>query len=366
MASDSNRSLRLLLIATVVALVNILSWHSSIERGNYAGDVSQLPDNSTLASHYGYRSGGLHSGVGLVTQDGMWGNEFDEKYKYEDIKILGFTDKNYLPIAKYWYMRLTALGHKEHYIVAHDEISYNALKDEYRAIPCIIQNPDYARPVKGLWQQIMSARLHLTVDMLRNGTHLLITDVDNVFSRYVPLSGFLEEGYDVYHAFEMRYPVNIFNQFGFVVCSGHQFLRSTPATLRFMDLVMNRCNREKCDDQVTYNYVFFLDLDIQWDGMETPNNTHALRVNISEGENSKLLVESVTGRSNVTGHTIKIWDRDFAWRLAGALPEFCPSSNNWLGMPTKLPVEMTGGGNKVHTKIAGFEVWDQQCLQKAT
>ena len=98
--------------------------------------------------------------------------------------------------------------------------------------------------------------------------------------------------------------------------------------------------------------------------MDTPNNTHALRVNTPEGENSKLLVESVTGRSNVTGHTIKIWDRDFAWRLAGAIPYFCPSSNNWLGMPTKLPVEMTGGGNKVHTKIAGFDVWVQQCLQK--
>ena len=45
----------------------------------------------------------------------------------------------------------------------------------------------------------MSARLHLTQELLKNGTHLLITDVDNVFSRYVPLSGFLEEGYDVYH-----------------------------------------------------------------------------------------------------------------------------------------------------------------------
>ncbi len=45
----------------------------------------------------------------------------------------------------------------------------------------------------------MSARLHLTQELLKNGTHLLITDVDNVFSRYVPLTGFLEEGYDVYH-----------------------------------------------------------------------------------------------------------------------------------------------------------------------
>ena len=35
----------------------------------------------------------------------------------------------------------------------------------------------------------MSARLRLTRDLLRNGTHLLVTDVDNVFSRHVPLRG---------------------------------------------------------------------------------------------------------------------------------------------------------------------------------
>ena len=161
----------------------------------------------------------------------------------------------------------------------------------------------------------MSARLHLTMDFLKNGTHLLITDIDNIFSRHVPLYGFLEEGFDAYHAYEMRYPVPVFDKLGFVICSGHQFFRSSPGTLRFMDLVMKRCNREKCDDQVTYNHVFFSDLNITWDNIDHPNHTEALRINTTHPENSGLLVESVTGRSPVTNHTIKIWDRDFAWRV---------------------------------------------------
>eukprot|EP00571_Detonula_confervacea_P008432 CAMPEP_0172328226 /NCGR_PEP_ID=MMETSP1058-20130122/60242_1 /TAXON_ID=83371 /ORGANISM="Detonula confervacea, Strain CCMP 353" /LENGTH=348 /DNA_ID=CAMNT_0013045329 /DNA_START=327 /DNA_END=1373 /DNA_ORIENTATION=+ len=313
----------------------------------------------------------LTSGVGLVTTDGAWPEESaDDKYKGHDIKILGFTDRNYVPLAKAWYTRMSLLGYTEHYIVAHDEASYNILRaNDMRVLPCFIKNPDISHKVKGLWQQIMSARLHFTQELLRNGTHVLITDVDNIFSRHVPLYGFLEEGYDVYHAFEMRYPVNIYNEFGFVICSGHQFLRSSPETLRFMDLVMARCRGAKCDDQVIYNLVFFYDLNIKWDNIDNPNHEGALRIKSPHPENGNLLVESVTGRSVTTNHTIKIWDRDFAWRLAGAasssegsaIPDYCPSSNNWLGMPTKLDVSLAGFGNKIYTKVAAFEVWDNQC-----
>lgn len=165
----------------------------------------------------------------------------------------------------------------------------------------------------------MSARLHFTLDQLRNGTHLLITDVDNVFSRNVPLYGFVDEGYDVYHAYEMWYPTDIASKFGFVVCSGHQFLRSSPETIRFLEMVVEKCGGSTCDDQVTYNRVFFYDLNVIWDyGIGTPNHAGALRINAPNTENDQLLVESVTGRSSVTNHTIKIWDRDFAWRVSSS------------------------------------------------
>ena len=61
-----------------------------------------------------------------------------------------------------------------------------------------------------------------------------------------------------------------------------------------------------------------------------PNHARALRINATgddgsspekqtnKAENNDLLVESATGRSRVTNHTIKIWDRDFAWRVSNS------------------------------------------------
>ena len=376
--------IRKLAVSIIFIFTNIIIWHKKDKKNAQ----NQNQNDGWLSDLIDIRLAGqftsllpdeeLTSGVGLVTTDGMWGeltedNEKYNKYKDEDIKILGFTDRKYISIAKHWYTRLSLLGYKEHYIVAHDEDTYNNLmSNDMRALPCFITDPDYAQPIKGLWQQIMAARLHFTMELLKNGTHVLITDVDNVYSRYVPMWGFLEEGYDVYHAYEMMYPLDQYNQFGFVVCSGHQFLRATPETIKFMDLVNKRCPFGKCDDQVTYNRVFHLDLDIQWDNDQNPNHPGAIRINTTHVENTGLLVESATGRSKVTNHTIKIWDRDFAWRLAGssnepglhgAIPDFCPSANNWLGMPTKLD-HLTGAGNRIQNKIAAFEIWDKMCRSK--
>jgi hypothetical protein len=47
--------------------------------------------------------------VGLVTTDGMWDEIVPDKYKDQEIKILGFTDRNYIPIARVWYTRMTML-----------------------------------------------------------------------------------------------------------------------------------------------------------------------------------------------------------------------------------------------------------------
>ncbi len=51
----------------------------------------------------------LTSGVGIVTKDGLWGNRGKDKYVGQDVKILGFTDRHYLPIAELWYNRLSSL-----------------------------------------------------------------------------------------------------------------------------------------------------------------------------------------------------------------------------------------------------------------
>lgn len=300
----------------------------------------------------------LTSGIGLVTTDGRWDIKPDVSAKY-DVKILGFTDTKYIPIAKVWYERLTRLGYKEHYIAAHEVAAYDHLiRLNYRVIPCYVENPDYKKFVWGFFRQIMAARVELVRDLVKNGTHVMLTDVDNVFSRYVNPVGFVEEGYDVYHAYELGYPTHLKRDHGFVICGGHHFFRSSDATIRYLDMAVNDCGG-KCDDQVVFNELLWK-LDIEWDG-EEPSHPGAKRIvsPAANTMNADLLVESATGRSRITNHTFKIWDRDFAWRLSGGIPELCPSKKNWLGMPS-MNGQVT---NKIQAKLILFDVWDKYCLQ---
>ena len=112
------------------------------------------------------------------------------------------------------------------------------------------------------------------MDMLKNGTHVLVTDIDNIFNRYVPLHGFLEEGFDVYHTYEMKFPTHIYFKTRFVVCGGHSFSRASPETMRYMVIVF----LDKCNDQITLITVLFNSLDVKWDN-DDPNHAIALRIN---------------------------------------------------------------------------------------
>ena len=53
----------------------------------------------------------------------------------------------------------------------------------------------------------MMERLKYAVRQLQMGTSLLVTDVDNIFMRHVPLEQFYQEPFDVIHANEMKFPV---------------------------------------------------------------------------------------------------------------------------------------------------------------
>ena len=203
----------------------------------------------------------------------------------------------------------------------------------------------------------MAARVKLTHDLVKKGTHVLLADVDTIFSRYVNPLGFVKEGYDVYHAHEMRFPTDLYERFGLMVCGGHHFFVSTAATIRFLDYVAVECG-ERCNDQIVFNKVFW-HLHLEWDGGKLPTHPDAMRVSTEkDGVNGGLLVESSTGRSKITGHSFKIWDRDFATRLSDGIPESCPSKNNWVGMPSNNG----GKTDKIQGKLALFDVWDEYCL----
>ena len=111
--------LRKLFIGSIFVITNILLLNRSIDNQDSI-IIGALPTIESFQSYL--EDSTLTSGVGLVTKDGAWGKITDDnKYKNHDIKILGFTDKFYTPVAKKWYTRLSVLGYTEHYVVAHDE-----------------------------------------------------------------------------------------------------------------------------------------------------------------------------------------------------------------------------------------------------
>jgi len=343
----------ILLLIAVQVIFNFYSSNRFISRLD--GDENSPKDESVLIST---------SGVGVVTNDGLLRSSSISTN--EDIKIIAFADKHYVALAKVWYERLSSLGYTEHYIVCVDDKSYKKLSQgNYRLIQRYITNPDYAHPVVGFGRQLYSLRLQFTLEMLQNGTHVLVTDVDNIFNRYVPLAGFLEERFDVFHAYEMKYPMNLFQENGFVVCAGHQFIRSNSATISYLrDEVLGDCFKaNNCDDQVQYN-VALHKLRIHWNA--NPFGKDRIKISSNVKENDGLLVEQLTGTASLGDNVklrIKIWDRDFCWRLSNDLPEKCPSmKKNWVAMPTKNDEHISEKRfNKVGKKIAMFRVWDNIC-----
>jgi hypothetical protein len=103
---------------------------------------------------------------------------------------------------------------------------------------------------------------------------------------------------------------------------------------------------------------------IVWD--KEPNRTDAPRVT-SAGDMGGLLTERLTGKSNVTNHTVMIWDRDYATRWLGD-PEQCPSENNWVAMPTNMDSVKAKypRAKKVEAKLRQFDEWIGMCGPNGT
>ena len=277
-------------------------------------------------------------------------------------KILGFADSAYIKYAIRWYHRLSDLGYTEHVIVTVDENATSFFRnhrqggntiryEELPYKPCIKVEQD-SRKYR---RQLFGRRWKYVYDQLRQGYSILITDVDNVFRRYVPLSEYGNSVYDTYHAYSTSYPQDVFQELGFTVCGGMSWLRSHSTVIRFVGTLVNKCKCLKattrhelcnegcyCDDQVILNEMLLKGKhQVVWDTTFPTNGT--------KRSLSDYPWKSITGTSQTTGHKIKIWDRSFAYRAP--LPGKCPSnpSENWVAMPLYVDRDVV------------VDVWDKLC-----
>ena len=265
-------------------------------------------------------------------------------------KILGFADDLYKEIAVRWYRRLERLGYQEQMIVAVDDniATYLQRVDppvRYQRIsypPCTYLQTKDTRKYR---RQLFARRWKYLYETLQDGYHVLLTDVDNVFRRYLPMQELEDSPFDVYHAYSTSYPISVYEQMGFTVCGGMGWYRSTPGVMKFVGTLLNHChcwrlkevNCKKdcvCDDQVVLNELLAKGKHaVTWTPQEKRPNTTTTSTSTSTSTFPSLKDypwKPKTGISAKTQHKIYVWDRNVAYRAP--MPETCPS-NNWVAMP---------------------------------
>jgi Nucleotide-diphospho-sugar transferase len=325
-------------------------------------------------------------------------------------KVVAFCNYNYRSVALVWYHRMTKLGYTTHTIVATDQDMvqflqhYNNNNNNSKMIrfdiwihsPLPEKYADKPRTKQDHYvlELLMAVRWKYLLQQLQQGMHILLTDVDNIFTSYhdpamssssssssSPGPNHQQYNIDVWHAYATKYPRRTFAVQGFVVCSGMSWWRSSPASIHYAELMQKACG-EMCDDQRVLNALMEQQLNMTWDwtpqvlqsriGVDaaslnatstttTKKKNYALSDTTSTTPDPRyvgLLTKSLTGRSNlIPGLQLGIWDRNFAFR--GPLyPNPCPNAPHWVSMPV---LEASSRGKAWLVKAESFAEWDKHC-----
>jgi Nucleotide-diphospho-sugar transferase len=301
----------------------------------------------------------------------------NQSHHINKTKIVGFVSSKYVHIAMRWYDRLQILGYDNHYIICTEKETVNILllqqsTTSYRmetAFLATIRRSDTKK--MGFWKSqarvlmLFSRRWQYIVDQLKLGYHILITDVDNIFSSYYSMNQFELSEFDIYHALETRHPEDVYHSQGFVLCGGMGWFRSSSRTIRYVQEIVDQCGII-CDDQILLNRLIAYVFQIQWNRNSTEHQevtVHTNDTNITMEHYGRpfdrlvgLVMKGFTGYSVATGVKIQVWDRDFAYR-GKVDPSICPKSN-WVSMPFVLG---NSPNNIRLAKLSSYDVWDSYC-----
>eukprot|EP00545_Synedropsis_sp_CCMP1620_P005119 CAMPEP_0119015318 /NCGR_PEP_ID=MMETSP1176-20130426/10808_1 /TAXON_ID=265551 /ORGANISM="Synedropsis recta cf, Strain CCMP1620" /LENGTH=454 /DNA_ID=CAMNT_0006968601 /DNA_START=22 /DNA_END=1386 /DNA_ORIENTATION=- len=290
-------------------------------------------------------------------------------------KIVGFITGTYGKIGMRWYDRLQTLGYNNHYIVCTDEETFANFQTnfpEYRVelsvlppFPPKFINLRYGKKMRHQVKMLFAHRWVYMLDQLKQGNHILVTDVDNIFSSYHSTEELERSEFDVFHALETKHPVDVYDLQGFVFCGGMGWFRASKPTIRFIEEVVHRCGIE-CDDQVLLNRIIAYVLHMEWhrsgdehDTVTTQTKDTAKKVKVFGSHFKRiegLITNGFTGYSNSTGVKVSVWDRDFAYRGKND-PSECPA-NNWVSMPFVVFVSRWQAPS---SKLGSYDLWDKTC-----
>eukprot|EP00980_Cylindrotheca_fusiformis_P028260 scaffold22589_cov138-Cylindrotheca_fusiformis.AAC.23 len=345
------RNVRFILSVTVILFLfaySLLSIHLATS--------SVTNEDSSTINHYTKHAGAAATATAgdAISQGGK-------------TKIVAFCNHNYRSVGLKWFDRMTKLGYTTHLLVATDPAmeSFLASKSNYRyevafpePMPATYATKPKRKQDRAVLELLFAVRWKYLLNQLEQGTNVLLTDADNIFSRYIDLQAEMEEKYptvDVWHAYATKYPNKVFLKQGFTVCGGMSLWRASKAGIEFARLIQYACGI-MCDDQRVLNNLL-LDINMTWGWTDA---TLASRISNNSVSVDQRFVGLPTlgllGSSSVTGHKARVWDRDFAFR--GPLePDQCPKSN-WVSMPI---VEAKSRFQNWEAKLESFDKWDEIC-----
>jgi len=283
-------------------------------------------------------------------------------------KIVGFCNYNFRSVGVAWYERMSKLGYTTHVLVATDPpmARFLATKTAFRyevmfheKMPVAVRSKPKSKQDHAVLELLMAVRWKYLLQQLQQGIHVLLTDVDNIFTQQVPMEEISQSHggtIDVWHAYATKYPRKAYSKQKFVVCSGMSWWRASPASILFSKVMHEACGI-MCDDQRVLNDLLVNPkLDMVWNWTEETESSIITNATTQDPRFLGLPTLGIAGRSKMTSHTARIWDRDFAFR--GPLrPETCPE-NNWVSMPI---LEAKSRGRAWMAKIESFDVWDRHC-----
>lgn len=171
--------------------------------------------------------------------------------------VVCFSNIKYIEIVKIWYKQLEALGYTNHFIVAMDTETFDVLSGKlqssnvsstkYRVIKSVRPYNATRQSLHNLW----AIRLRTIHQLLSLSVNVFTSDSDTIWKKYVDLDT-LPKNYNIFHAYDIGYPKNVFRHFGFVVTGGIGGYIYSAETLELVEHFMQSCS-DACDDQTVFN-----------------------------------------------------------------------------------------------------------------
>ena len=330
-------------------------------------------------------------------------------------KIVGFTDYNFRDVALKWYQRLEELGYHQHSLVVYDNamadyieglneersyelttnmktnIAYHTTNlantttmtttttpstyrfEKYLLPPLpktVLRSRRDERHRKNL-EMMYAHRWHYVLEQLQNGTSILMSNVDTIFNKHLNLenqSDFLDydmilhsynEGQGQGQGYLDNNEEEEQQQQSVTIHSGMIWLQSNSKTIQFVQKLVEKC-KTMCNDTMVLNELIAKTLEMEWD------NKHDFE---NENENKNEKNHGLTGRSKLTGHTVKVLDNHHCWVYSSGGQE-CPETNPWIVVihphhhhhhhHHEAAADKKAESSSAQ-KLALFDTWDEGC-----